>query len=161
MSFTPPPGTNCHTFSDPFPLERDILPGRPLGRRQPMTGRGGAEIVVICSSWGWSEQVVEWLKLWGCFYGDGEEGRGRGWVVVKARATAGNPVSVWWKRIVKTLTYCDVSWSTPCHICHNFQALLGTWHTLWTPHVIQSFTKRYRLCSLYKSDHINYEPRKI
>ena len=26
-----PPVTNCHTFSDPFPLERDVLYGRPLG----------------------------------------------------------------------------------------------------------------------------------
>ena len=26
-----PPVTNCHTFSDPLPLERDILYGRPLG----------------------------------------------------------------------------------------------------------------------------------
>ena len=25
-----PPVTNCHTFSDPPPLERDILYGRPL-----------------------------------------------------------------------------------------------------------------------------------
>jgi len=25
----PPPVTNCHT-SDPFPLERDVLYGRPL-----------------------------------------------------------------------------------------------------------------------------------
>src|SRR6218665_1634708 len=25
-----PPVTNCHTFSDPLPLERDILYGRPL-----------------------------------------------------------------------------------------------------------------------------------
>ena len=28
----PSPVTNCHTFSDPFPLERDILYGRPLGQ---------------------------------------------------------------------------------------------------------------------------------
>src|SRR6218665_1840689 len=28
-SWTPPPVTNCHTFSDPFPLERDVLYGRP------------------------------------------------------------------------------------------------------------------------------------
>jgi len=27
-----PPVTNCHTFSDPFPLERDVLYGRPLMR---------------------------------------------------------------------------------------------------------------------------------
>ena len=28
---SPPPVTNCHTFSDPLPpLERDILYGRPL-----------------------------------------------------------------------------------------------------------------------------------
>ena len=26
----PPPVTNCHTFSDPLPLERDVLYGRPL-----------------------------------------------------------------------------------------------------------------------------------
>ena len=32
MIFTPSPVTNCHTFSDPLPLERDILYGRPLGR---------------------------------------------------------------------------------------------------------------------------------
>ena len=25
----PPPVTNCHTFSDPLPLERDVLYGRP------------------------------------------------------------------------------------------------------------------------------------
>ena len=24
-----PPVTNCHTFSDPLPLERDVLYGRP------------------------------------------------------------------------------------------------------------------------------------
>src|SRR6218665_2062222 len=30
-SWTPsPPVTNCHTFSDPLPLERDVLYGRPL-----------------------------------------------------------------------------------------------------------------------------------
>jgi len=27
--YLPPPVTNCHTFSDPLPLERDILYGRP------------------------------------------------------------------------------------------------------------------------------------
>ena len=27
-----PPVTNCHTFSDPLPLERDVLYGRPLGK---------------------------------------------------------------------------------------------------------------------------------
>ena len=27
---SPPLVTNCHTFSDPLPLERDILYGRPL-----------------------------------------------------------------------------------------------------------------------------------
>jgi len=27
----PPPVTNCHTFSDPPPLERDVLYGRPHG----------------------------------------------------------------------------------------------------------------------------------
>src|SRR6218665_2533814 len=26
-----PPVTNCHTFSDPSPLERDVLYGLPLG----------------------------------------------------------------------------------------------------------------------------------
>src|SRR6218665_1570934 len=26
----PPSVTNCHTFSDPLPLERDVLYGRPL-----------------------------------------------------------------------------------------------------------------------------------
>ena len=26
----PPPVTNCHIFSDPSPLERDVLYGRPL-----------------------------------------------------------------------------------------------------------------------------------
>ena len=25
-----PPVTNCHTFSDPVPLKRDVLYGRPL-----------------------------------------------------------------------------------------------------------------------------------
>src|SRR6218665_1921080 len=30
MSLPPPPVTNCHTFLDPLPLERDILYGRPL-----------------------------------------------------------------------------------------------------------------------------------
>jgi len=29
MSLPPPPVTNCHTFLDPLPLERDILYGRP------------------------------------------------------------------------------------------------------------------------------------
>ena len=31
MLLTPtlPPVTNCHTFSDPLPLERDVLYGRP------------------------------------------------------------------------------------------------------------------------------------
>src|SRR6218665_3878304 len=28
----PPPVTNCHTFSDPLPFERDVLYGRPLNR---------------------------------------------------------------------------------------------------------------------------------
>ena len=27
---SPPSVTNCHTFSDPLPLERDVLYGRPL-----------------------------------------------------------------------------------------------------------------------------------
>ena len=27
---SPPPFTNCHTFSDPLPLERDLLYGWPL-----------------------------------------------------------------------------------------------------------------------------------
>ena len=31
-SWTPSPVTNCHTFSDPLPLERDVLYGRPLRR---------------------------------------------------------------------------------------------------------------------------------
>ena len=30
----PPPVTNCHTFSNPLPLERDVLYGRPLGFKQ-------------------------------------------------------------------------------------------------------------------------------
>src|SRR6218665_185249 len=30
MLFTPPPVTNCHTFSDPLLLERDVLYGRPI-----------------------------------------------------------------------------------------------------------------------------------
>jgi len=30
MLFTPLPVTNCHTFSDPLPLERDVLYGQPL-----------------------------------------------------------------------------------------------------------------------------------
>ena len=29
-SWSPPPVTNCHTFSDPSPLELDVLYGRPL-----------------------------------------------------------------------------------------------------------------------------------
>src|SRR6218665_1113967 len=29
-SLPPPPVTNCHTFSDPLPLERDVLYGQPL-----------------------------------------------------------------------------------------------------------------------------------
>src|SRR6218665_1198082 len=29
---SPPPVTNCHTFSDPSPLERDVLYGRLLYR---------------------------------------------------------------------------------------------------------------------------------
>jgi len=33
MLFTPSPVTNCHTFSDPLPLERDVLYGRPHRRR--------------------------------------------------------------------------------------------------------------------------------
>src|SRR6218665_584694 len=28
--YPPPSVTNCHTFSDPLPLERDVLYGRPL-----------------------------------------------------------------------------------------------------------------------------------
>ena len=28
-SWFPPAVTNCHTFSDPLPLERDVLYGRP------------------------------------------------------------------------------------------------------------------------------------
>src|SRR6218665_3723272 len=28
-SWTPPPFTNCHTFWEPLPLERDVLYGRP------------------------------------------------------------------------------------------------------------------------------------
>ena len=31
MRSTPSPVTNCHTFSDPLPIERDVLYGRPLG----------------------------------------------------------------------------------------------------------------------------------
>ena len=30
MLLTPPPVTNCHTFSDPLPLEHDVLYGRLL-----------------------------------------------------------------------------------------------------------------------------------
>jgi len=30
MLFTPLPLSNCHTFSDPIPLKRDVLYGRPL-----------------------------------------------------------------------------------------------------------------------------------
>ena len=30
-SLPPPSVTNCHTFPDPLPLERDVLYGRPLG----------------------------------------------------------------------------------------------------------------------------------
>ena len=29
MLLTPSSVTNCHTFSDPLPLERDVLYGRP------------------------------------------------------------------------------------------------------------------------------------
>jgi len=32
MLLTPPPVTNCHTFSDHLPLERDVLYERPLVR---------------------------------------------------------------------------------------------------------------------------------
>ena len=31
-----PPVTNCHTFSDPLPLERDVLYGRPLNKSHPL-----------------------------------------------------------------------------------------------------------------------------
>src|SRR6218665_1541910 len=31
-----PPVTICHTFSDPSPLERDVLYGRPLRRETPI-----------------------------------------------------------------------------------------------------------------------------
>src|SRR6218665_1059870 len=30
MLLDPSPVTNCHTFSDPLPLERDVLYGRPF-----------------------------------------------------------------------------------------------------------------------------------
>src|SRR6218665_653532 len=30
MLYNPSPDTNCHTFSNPLPLERDVLYGRPL-----------------------------------------------------------------------------------------------------------------------------------
>ena len=30
-----PPVTNCHTFSDPLPLERDVLYGQPLSLYEP------------------------------------------------------------------------------------------------------------------------------
>ena len=37
-SWTPSPVTNCHTFSDPRPLERDVLYGRPLtSQSSPIT----------------------------------------------------------------------------------------------------------------------------
>jgi len=39
-SWTPSPVTNCHTFSDPLPLERDVLYGRP-----PMKGEELSELV--------------------------------------------------------------------------------------------------------------------
>ena len=32
----PPPVTNCHTYSDPLPLERDVLYGRPLGNNSEL-----------------------------------------------------------------------------------------------------------------------------
>jgi len=34
-SLSPPSVTNCHT-SDPLPLERDVLYGRPLGIRSSL-----------------------------------------------------------------------------------------------------------------------------
>src|SRR6218665_2726750 len=34
-SLPPPPVTNCHTFSDPLPLERDVLYGRPPNATAP------------------------------------------------------------------------------------------------------------------------------
>src|SRR6218665_2477887 len=38
-SWSPPPVTNCHSFSDPLPLERNVLYGRHLnsGRFKAMT----------------------------------------------------------------------------------------------------------------------------
>ena len=39
MLFTPSPVTNCHTFSDPLPLERDVLYGRPHCSRGFLSGR--------------------------------------------------------------------------------------------------------------------------
>ena len=94
MSVTPSPVTNCHTFSDPSPLERDILHGRPLGRGQPGTGSGGVKIVVmlLLELVGTGRGVV---KIVGVILRGGEEGRGRrSWVVVKAQATPGIPASV-------------------------------------------------------------------
>jgi len=34
-----PSVTNCHTFSDPRPLECDVLYGRPLSKERSSTGR--------------------------------------------------------------------------------------------------------------------------
>ena len=37
MLLTPPsPVTNCHTYSDTLPLERDVLYGRPYTRYEAM-----------------------------------------------------------------------------------------------------------------------------
>ena len=38
MLFTPSPVTNSHTFSDPLPLERDVLYGRPLSSESCLVG---------------------------------------------------------------------------------------------------------------------------
>jgi len=34
QALDPSPVTNCHTFSDPVPLEREVLYGRPLGTKR-------------------------------------------------------------------------------------------------------------------------------
>ena len=44
MLFTPlPPVTNCHTFSDPLPLEHDVLYGQPLRHQLALNGSCGTK----------------------------------------------------------------------------------------------------------------------
>jgi len=43
----PPPVTNCHTFSDPLPLERDVLYGRPLIEKLAAIGHSNEEVPAL------------------------------------------------------------------------------------------------------------------